>query len=175
MAKYIVLLRGINVSGKNVIKMAALKEALFYSGFEDVQTYIQSGNVILLSPEGIEAVKTKVYKLLQEKFSLDVEVFVFTMPQLQSALDKMPFPKDLPGNRVFITFLSEVPDTALVADLAALDHGAEVYYLDGNVLYFYLPDGMAKSKMNNNYFERKLGLAATGRNVNTVRKLLSMN
>lgn len=174
MRKFIVLLRAVNVSGKNTIKMAALKEKLIEYGFASVQTYIQSGNVVLQSTKNATIVERQIQLLIKEEFDLEIVVFVRTIENLHQALDQSPFEQNLPGNNVFVTFLSAVPELALVNKLATIDHGQEEYLIDGTMLYFYLPEGMAKSKMNNNYFENKLKVAATGRNINTIRKLLAM-
>lgn len=172
--KFVVFLRAVNVSGKNIIKMAKLKTSLLAAGLEDVSTYIQSGNIVLQSNLDNVKLQEKVKGLIQKDFSLDVEVFVLSVAELQAALDQNPFPVNAEPNKVFITFLSESPDGQMLQDLQHVDHGVETFEVKGAVLYFYLPDGMAKSKMSNNYFEKKLKVTATGRNLNTVRKMLAL-
>lgn len=174
MPQYIVFLRAVNVSGKNIIKMQALKAALHAAGFEGVQTYIQSGNLLLESKLKAPALEKQLKALIAAEFQLDIEVFVKTREALQQALDHCPYGAECAPNRVFITFLDRRPDTALLAQLQAIDHKAEIFNVWEEVLYFYLPDGMAKSKMSNPYFETKLKLKATGRNVNTVNKMLEL-
>lgn len=172
--KHIILLRGINVSGKNSIKMQDLRLLLTNAGFEEVISYIQSGNIILSSPLAKNEVKSTIHHLIQEKLGLDIEVFVITAEELHQALLNNPFQMEHEPNKLFITFLSAQPSTDLVNKLQAKNHGQEEFQLINNVLYFYLPEGMAKSKMNNNYFEKSLKVKATGRNLNTVQKLISL-
>lgn len=174
MSQYIVFLRAVNVSGKNIIKMQTLKEVLQAAGFEGLQTYIQSGNLLLESKLKAPALQKQLKALIAAEFQLDIEVFVKSREALQQALDHCPFGSECAPNRVFITFLDRRPDAALLEQLQAVDHKAEVFGVWEEVLYFYLPDGMAKSKMSNQYFETKLKLKATGRNVNTVNKMLDL-
>lgn len=174
MQQYIVFLRAVNVSGKNIIRMHELKAALQAAGFEDVQTYIQSGNIVLKSRLKSPSVTKQIKELIAKEFKLDIEVFVKSREHVQQALDHCPYGPECAPNRVFITFLDRKPEADLVDALQAVDHKGEVFALWEDVLYFYLPEGMAKSKMSNNYFESKLKLKATGRNVNTVNKMLEL-
>lgn len=173
-AKHIIFLRGINVSGKNSIKMQDLRSLLTDAGFEEVMSYIQSGNIILSSPLPTKEVKSAIHQLIQEKLGLDLEVFVVTGEELHQVLLNNPFQAGHEPNRLFITFLSDQPSIDLINKLQEKDHGQEEFQLINNMLYFYLPQGMAKSKMNNNYFEKALKVKATGRNLNTVQKLISL-
>lgn len=172
--KYIVLLRAVNVSGKNIIKMADLRERLTEAGFLDVDTYIQSGNIILTSDDSPAAVKTSVHALLQSHFALDIETFVVDAKQIERIIAGIPAERTTEPNRLFITLLNQIPDEQLVNQLRLTDHGDEWFHTVENVLYFYLPHGAYKAKMSNNYFERKLKVSGTGRNLNTFRKLLEL-
>lgn len=172
--QYVVFLRAVNVSGKNIVKMAVLKEVLEQSGFEAVKTYIQSGNIILKSKDGADGVSQQVHRLIQKYFDLDIIVFVCTPDMLQQALKHNPYPADVPPNKVYFTFMDAVPEPEALKALQAMDFGSDVWEIKDRVLYFYLPDGMANSKMSNNLFEKKLKVQATGRNLNTIRKVLAM-
>lgn len=174
MQQYIVFLRAVNVSGKNIIRMQELKAALQAVGFEGVQTYIQSGNIVLQSRLKAPAVTKQIKELIATEYNLDIEVFVKSRAALQEVREHCPYGPECPPNRVFITFLDRKPDAALVEVLLAIDHKGEVFALWEDVLYFYLPEGMAQSKMGNPYFESKLKLKATGRNVNTINKMLEL-
>lgn len=175
MITYVVFLRGINVSGKNIIKMSDLKECLSAIDFMSVQTYIQSGNIILKSRLDKEKVQNEIANLIEKHFSLKIPVFVFTIDEIENSLKNNPFSDDLPGNKVFFTFLNQIPKRDLISLLSEIDFGNEEFKIIENVLYFYLPEGMAKSKMNNNFFEKKLDVIATGRNVNTVSKMIELS
>lgn len=91
--QYVVLLRGINVGGKNKVPMAGLKNCLELLGFVDVITYIASGNVILKSALSEERVKDEIEKILPVKFKLEselIKVLVLTSNQLETIIDKKP-------------------------------------------------------------------------------------
>ncbi|KGE13417.1 DUF1697 domain-containing protein [Sphingobacterium deserti] len=171
---YIVLLRAVNVSGKNMIKMAELRQELQVAGFSNVITYIQSGNILLKSLEPADIVAGKVKVLIEDKFGLTLEVFVLDRSFLQKALDKIPIKGKLAPNHLFITVLNKEPDKALLEKVKAIDHADETFDIVENILYFYLPNGAARAKMSNNYFEKKLHVIATGRNLNTYQKLLEL-
>lgn len=174
MQQYIVFLRAVNVSGKHIIKMQELRTALQAAGFGDVQTYIQSGNILLKSRLKAPAVTKQIKALIAKEFNLDIEVFVRSKHSLEQAREHCPYGPGCPPNRVFITFLDRKPEAALLEALQSVDHKEEVFAVWEDVLYFYLPEGMAKAKMGNPYFESKLKLKATGRNVNTVHKMLAL-
>ncbi|MBN9293223.1 MAG: DUF1697 domain-containing protein [Flavobacteriia bacterium] len=172
--KFVVFLRGINVSGKNIIKMEELKKQLSAAGFSEVLTYIQSGNIVFNSLYNKEETERKVSELIKERFQLDIPVFVLSSEDLTQALANNPFSADSEPSKLFFTFLKGELSSELLEKLRQQDHGEGVFHLEGNVLYFYLPEGMARSIMNNNYFEKKLKITATGRNLNTVNKMMSM-
>ena len=174
MQTFVVLLRAVNVSGKNIIKMAELRSALISAGFEQVSTYIQSGNIILRSNSKKQQVRDAIKELIDHQFGVKTEAFVLTLTELETALRYHPFDSSCEPNKVFVTFLSDIPGEDLLENLKKADHGAEAFEVNNKVLYFHVPDGMAKAKMNNNYFEQKLKVVATGRNLNTVRKLIEL-
>ena len=174
MNTYIIFLRAINVSGRNIIKMTDLKTALTEAGFKNVSTYIQSGNIILKSDKEKRIVEQQMKLLIQEKFLVDSAVFCLDVSEVETALQNNPFPADAPNNKVFITFMKSVPSEKNVCALTAFDFGNDSFEIINNVLYFYVVDGMAASKMNNNFFEKKLQTIATGRNLNTIQKVITL-
>lgn len=174
MKTYIVLLRGVNVSGKNIVKLAVLKAALIENGFINVATYIQSGNIILSSDLNKDVVATKVQQLIFDHFQLQIAVFCLDLKEMETALQNNPFTDNIEPNKLFFTFLNDEPAVDLLASLETLDFANDQFKVIDKVLYFYLPDGMSNSKLNNNFFEKKLQLTATGRNLNTINKLLDL-
>ena len=174
MHTYIVLLRGINVSGKNLVKMDALKQALLTHGFTKVSTYIQSGNIVVQTPLDKTAAQKQFEAVLLNQFQVNVPVFILLLSDLENAVANNPFPATAEPNKVFFTFLDTVPNTTLVEKLQTIDFGNEVFHVQNKILYFYVPNGMGKSKMNNNFFEKKLNVTATGRNLNTILKLIAL-
>ena len=174
MKTYVVLLRGVNVSGKNIIKMAVLKTVLIDNDFQNVTTYIQSGNIILSSDLSKEAVSKKIQQLINDHFQLQIAVFCLDLNEMETVLQKNPFTDNIEPNKLFFTFLNEEPAADLLADLEKIDFATDQFKVIDKVLYFYLPKGMANSKLNNNFFEKKLKVTATGRNLNTIHKLIDL-
>lgn len=174
MKTYIVLLRGVNVSGKNIVKMAVLKDILIDNDFKNVTTYIQSGNIILSSDLGKDVVVTKVQQLINDHFQLQIAVFCLNLQEMETALQNNPFTENIEPNKLFFTFLNEEPAADLLADLEKIDFANDQFKVIDKVLYFYLLNGMSNSKLNNNFFEKKLNVTATGRNLNTINKLIDL-
>jgi uncharacterized protein (DUF1697 family) len=170
MKTYIVILRGINVSGKNILPMAALREMLSSLQFENVQTYIQSGNIVLNSELFKEEVIGKVKKGIAAKFGYDVPVLARTIDEWENAIANNPYPI---GNHkiVSFTFLNEVPVETTIAINITND---DVYTVVNDMVYMYCSDGFGRTKLTNNLFEKKLKVTATSRNYRTTMKLLEM-
>ncbi|MGV6943661.1 DUF1697 domain-containing protein [Sphingobacterium kyonggiense] len=171
MKSYIIFLRAVNVSGKNIIKMSALKSILEEKGFQNVVTYIQSGNIYLNTDLEKNELESLLHQLIKDHFQLDISCFIIEPAKLEQVIHDNPYCNGEEPNRVFITFLDTIPDSSLIAELKAIDYNPETFFINKDILYYHLPMGMAKSKFNNNFFEKKLKLIATGRNVNTVLKM----
>src|SRR5689334_7983567 len=126
MARYAVLLRGINIGPRNRIAMPALREALADAGFEDVQTYVQSGNVVLSSPAKAETVGRKVEKLIRDTFELEIDVVVRTATDLKRIQRANPLGKVAKNpKRYQVTFLDKKLPAAKVRELEAAATGGE--------------------------------------------------
>lgn len=174
MYTYIALLRGINVSGQKKIPMAELRELLGNSGLENVQTYIQSGNVIFQSEKAdIKALEGTIHEAIKSHFGFDVPILVVTPKELQQIFDDAPFPQNEKEKSYFM-FLYEEPDKILVDQVRQLNYPNEVFKITDNCVYFYCSTGYGKAKCSNNFFERKLKVTATARNYKTMIKLIAM-
>lgn len=171
MNSFIVLLRAVNVSGKNIIKMTELKSHLDYANFKNVKTYIQSGNIILKSELDKHKIQRTITDLIHREFDLDVYVFTLTAQELHNIIENNPFPNNPPPNKVYSTLLAHTPAQEDIDKLNQIDLGEERYVLKDDVFYFYVPEGMANSKLSNQFIENKLKVKATGRNLNTILKL----
>ena len=172
---HIVLLRGINIGARNRIAMPALREALEAAGFEDVRTYVQSGNVVLASSAKPEAVQRKVEALIGKEFGLEIAVVVRSKAQLAAVAKRNPLKgvaKD--PKRYQVTFLSKkLPAKAVGAlEEAATEH--EQFVVDGREVYAWHPDGAARSKLWAKLAGKGLGVTATSRNWTTVEALLEL-
>jgi len=171
---YISILRGINVSGHNSIKMEALRQMYAELGYINIFTYIQSGNIIFQSestnPGDIE--KTITEKIFQS-FNCIVPVFVLTVVELNEALENNPFRNDATKDTAFLhlTFLSDAPDKILVEKIQKDIYLPDEFAVLNKTIYLYCPNGYGNTKLSNTFFENKLKLKATTRNLRTALKL----
>jgi uncharacterized protein (DUF1697 family) len=175
--KYIALLRGINVSGQKKILMKDLTVLLEKNGFENVLTYIQSGNIVFDSViKSAKEIEKIISTLILKKYKFEVEVLVIDEKYLKSVIAKNPFTKRpfFDEKKMYITFLNEKPTKEKLAELSKITSGADHWEYENLQLYFYCPDGYGKTKFSNNLVENKLKLIATTRNWNTVNVLYKM-
>lgn len=173
---WIALLRGINVGGKNIVKMAKLRDELMKLGLLEVQTYIQSGNVVFATTgrASKNSLQKQISACLLDKFNVESPVLVLSGSDLLKSLEDNPFAgAGLQPNMVHFYFLFSKPkqvDWPKIEQLAAASERVE---LGDQALYFAAPDGLARSKLAV-AMEKLLGVNATGRNVRTVSKLAEM-
>jgi uncharacterized protein (DUF1697 family) len=177
MTKFIVLLRGINVSGQKKIKMSDLKSLFEDLSFSKVQTYIQSGNVIFSAKEkSNKKLEHKISSAIKSKFGFDVQVIVVTPDEIEYVIRNNPFlKKKKESERLYVTFLSENPPAENMKKLNAVDYSPEEYIIDGRYIYMFAPNGYGKAKLNNNFIENKLKVFGTTRNWRTVNKLFELS
>ena len=168
MKTYVMLLRGINVGGKNILPMKELTAILKQLGCEQVKTYIQSGNVVFTSSENPA---DKARHAIEGKYGFRPEILVLDKKTLEKAAENNPFPAD-EGKAVhfYFAFARPKPDAGKLANLAA---GTEQFEIKDLVFYLYAPDGIGRSKLAAKV-EACLGVSVTARNLNTVTKLLEL-
>ncbi|WKD84833.1 hypothetical protein KCTC32516_00167 [Polaribacter huanghezhanensis] len=170
MKTYIVLLRGINVSGKNKLPMSELRVLLNKLKFQNVKTYIQSGNIILDADEIKSNVCQKIKEGIASKFGYDVPVLARTIDEWEKAIANNPYPTE--NHKILgFAFLSDIPKEKTFEVNATND---DVYTIIDDVAYIYCPSGMGNTKLTNNLFEKKLKVTATSRNLRTTLKLLEL-
>jgi uncharacterized protein (DUF1697 family) len=169
------LLRGINLGPRNRVPMAGLRAALEDAGFEDVKTYLQSGNVVLSSKAKLEQTAREVERLVQEAFGLDIPVVARTGAQLARVVARNPLgdvatdPK-----RYQVSFLDGQLPAASKQKLEQARIDSERFVVHGREIYAWHPDGVAGSKLWAALAGRDLGVTATARNWTTVTKLLEL-
>ena len=174
MKTYIILLRGINVGGKNKIPMSDLKLCLMEQGFKNVKTYIQSGNVILQSELNEKAIKENIESILPMSFKLDseVKVLVLTPKQIQEIVDNKPkgFGEQPEKYRSDVIFLIEI-DSALAITIFSPKEGVDKVWRGDGVIYFQrLFSELTKSRLNK-IIGTPVYKQMTIRNWNTTTKL----
>jgi uncharacterized protein (DUF1697 family) len=174
-ARQVALLRGINIGPSKRIAMPALRALLTSDGFEDVQTYVQSGNVVLSTDLAPADLEREAERLISEEFGFDVDVVARTHKELIDVVSCNPL-GDIATNpkRYQVSFLSDELDPERVSTLAASAAGSERFVALGRELYAWHPDGVARSKLWAKLAGPGLGVKATARNWTTVTTLLDM-
>jgi uncharacterized protein (DUF1697 family) len=173
--KHVVLLRGINLGPNRRVAMPVLRELLSEAGFEDVRTYVQSGNVVLESKLAAAKVADRCRELISERFGFDVPIVVRTRTELAKVVERDPLGAVAENpKRYQVSFLSERLDPKIVTRLNELVAEPERFVADGHELYAWHPEGVARSKLWNEIAGKRLGVIATARNWTTVTTLLEM-
>jgi uncharacterized protein (DUF1697 family) len=170
-----VLLRGINIGPRNRIAMPKLREVLEDAGFEDVATYVQSGNVVLSSTKKAEAVARECGRLIERHFGLEIDVVTRTRAQLAKVVERDPLGKVATNpKRYQVSFLSGRAPSGLRAKLERAQTEEEAFAIHGREVYAWHPEGVARSKLWALLAGKDLGVTATARNWTTVTKLLEL-
>ena len=175
---YIALLRGINVSGKNKIKMVDLKQLFLNLGFTNVSTYIQSGNVIFSSEEiNISKIEQLIIDEIKIKFKYSVKLLVVKKSELESVFKSNPFlnQKNIDLKKTCATFLNKKPTEEGIAKVKELAAKDKFIIFKNKTAYLYCPNGFGRTKLSNNNIEAKLKISATSRNWNTITKLVELS
>jgi uncharacterized protein (DUF1697 family) len=174
MAIYIALLRAVNVSGHNKIRMADLKKTLESFGLSHVQTYIQSGNVLFESDDRPELIREQLENEIKREFGLSIDVIIRTAEELKQVIANCPFDEEsLPeGAGLHVSFLAETPTQDRIALLSVLEGEPDQCQIVGRDLYLLLHQGVKNSKVL--AVVPKLRVPATARNWRTVNKLIAM-
>jgi uncharacterized protein (DUF1697 family) len=173
---YISLIRGINVGGHKTVKMDELRKAVEALGFQQVRTYVQSGNIVFQAPkQAPSSISKKLEEVITKKFGHAAAVITKTPEELEAAIQHNPFLKEkaIDIARLHVVFLSGTPASADVKKLDAIP-GEDRYRWERDIIFLHLPNGAGNSKLANAPFERWLSVRATTRNWNTVNNLHQM-
>ncbi|HTZ87582.1 MAG TPA: DUF1697 domain-containing protein [Solirubrobacteraceae bacterium] len=173
--KQIVLLRGVNVGGRNKLPMPALREALTAAGMQDVVTYVQSGNVVLSSDAKPDALARECGRVIEESFDLRVGVVVRTRAELAKVVKLDPLGEIADQDKLYqVSFCASKPNARAIAKLAERATGGEQLIARGREIYAWFPNGVGRSKLAAQLSKQDLGVLATARNWTTVNKLLAL-
>ncbi len=173
--RQVALLRGINLGSARRVPMPALRELLGGAGYEGVQTYVQSGNIVLESGLDPRRLERRLEKLISDEFGFDVPVIVRTRAQLARVVKRNPLGDVADNNKRYqVSFLTGKLDRKTADTLRALVVEPEALVISGTEIYAWHPDGVARSKLWNSLASKGLGVGATARNWTTVETLLTM-
>jgi len=175
MATYILLLRGVTPSGRNKIPMNRFRDVLEKAGFAHVRTYIQSGNALVDTELPAHAVEKSVRDLIRNRIGPDLVVLARTGAQLEDAIEANPFIKGYDISRVFFVSFGETPPADKVRELLSLDFSPEKLAFGENTAYMYIPGTYGRGTLSGNFLEKNLGISATMRNFNTMKRLVTMS
>jgi uncharacterized protein (DUF1697 family) len=176
--RYACLLRGINVSGHRRIGMAELCGALAADGLENVVSYLQSGNILFDAQADGAGLTDRVTRIIAEAFGHpDVDALVLDSPRLKRIVAACPIAPDRDDvSKWHFTFLLGPPaeDAAAAAQADRDRFLPERYFAGDGLVYAFCPDGYRRTKIGNDFIERRLKVRATTRNYNTTTKLAEM-
>jgi len=174
--KYVALLRGINVGGKNMLPMKELAALFVTAGCGEVVTYIQSGNVVFCAADKVAGrLQNAIAKQVELQFGLKVPVVLRTASEMQVVSLGNPFLKAGSAEEMLhVSFLADRPEPDLVAGLDVMRSAPDEFAVIGREIYMKLVTGAAKTKLTNAYFDSKLKTVSTMRNWRTVLKLAEM-
>ena len=177
MTTYIALLRGINIGAKKRIRMADLKALVEGLGFTNVQTYVNSGNVVFDSAtrQDDTHLADQIAAALNTRHKLDVPVVVRSAAEMARIVANNPFPNEAEDHKtVHVAFLGEVPASSLVDALADVDKGDDDYRVVGKDIYLHYPNKMSGAVFMPMGFDKALKVISTSRNWRTVVTLAEM-
>jgi uncharacterized protein (DUF1697 family) len=170
--KRVVFIRAVNVGGAK-LPMAELKELAAELGATDVSTYIASGNLLCAPPGKTAEFDRALEAAIKTRYGYFREVISRTPAQLQKALDQHPF-EIVEPRYSYVYFLTGKPEAKAVKAFAAMDFGGDEYRVIGEDLHIRYRDGAGKSDLDAKAIAKALGVQGTGRNLNTVRKLIDL-
>jgi uncharacterized protein (DUF1697 family) len=173
------MLRGVNVGGHNKIKMDALRSLYESLKFTGCQTYVQSGNLVFATRErdsDLNCLAARLQSAIARKFGFSPDVILRTSAELRAAVAKNPFAKHagLDSSKLLVAFLASDPGVQARANLSTIKIAPEEAISAGRELYIYFPNGIGRAKLSWPAIERALKVPFTGRNWNTVTRLLEM-
>lgn len=173
MTTYIALLRAVNVGGHNKIKMAELKRLFEDVGHGQVETYIQSGNVLFTAAQAEQPVRQRLEREIEATFGFPITVVLRTSAELQRLIADCPFTADVlrEGESLYVSLLAEPPSSEGLERLNAYSSEAEEYRVIGREVYLLYRQSILDSKLTNAFLEQRLGVRSTARNWRTINTL----
>ncbi|MEO7673635.1 MAG: DUF1697 domain-containing protein [Pyrinomonadaceae bacterium] len=174
--KYVALLRGINVGGKNMIKMETLRATLGSLGFENVKSYINSGNLVFeTAAADQEALGETIRDAIRIEFGFDIAVMVRSIDEIRSLIDGNPFEGRFENDKdLHVFFLREPLSDEQNSSLLANESENELFLVRGREIFNLLRISILDSVMGKGFIDKKLQIPATARNWRTVKKIAEM-
>ena len=177
---YIALLQGINVGGKNIIKMAELKKVFEDMGFQSVQSYIQSGNVLFISDKEEQQLRMEIETIIENTFGFPVAVILRTLSELETIVAGCPFTREeiagamnvSEGEVLYVSMFVRDPSSKDIERLAKYNTLQDKYKIAGRNIYFLFYNSIRNSKLAGSL--QKTDIPSTSRNFKTISKLAEL-
>lgn len=176
MPDYVAMLRGVNVTG-HYVKMEQLRGLCIRLGFQKVETYVQSGNIVFEAKTGNPALLSKrISGSILESFGFETPVIIRTSNEMENVVANNPFlkEKDVDSSKLHVTFLREAVPKGSMKTLEKLATSQDRFYPASREIYLYCPEGYGRTKLSNNAIEKAVSVTATTRNWRTTNTLLDM-
>jgi len=174
----IAFLRGVNMTGHNMIKMADLAALFKKLGFKDAETYIQSGNVIFTDPDSgtDKEIELLIEEAIRKQLGHDISVMIRTAKELKRILLLNPFipTEEFDQAKHATIFLKESPGQSQTEKLAGIDFPPDKFSVSGKEIFIWCPNGFGKTKLYTNFFENKMKVIGTARNWKTISNLVEI-
>lgn len=175
MTTFVLLLRGVNVSGHKRVPMADLRELATSLGLTDPQTYVQSGNLVVGADRSEAEVAESLQAAIENRFGFEVRVISRPATQFIDIASSHPYSSlDLDERFLHVAFLDRTPEDEVGMLIDAADYEPDRFEANGREIYLAYPNGSGRSKLNHTLLERRLGVTLTARNWRTVLKLAAM-
>jgi uncharacterized protein (DUF1697 family) len=178
MQTYISFLRGVNMTGHNSIRMTELSILYKDLGFNDSETYIQSGNVIFNSINGLSVpdISLRIEQGILEKFNFNIPVLIRTVEEMREIISANPFKmgENFEPSKMAVIFLHEKTSDAQIQKVINIDYPPDKFKISGSEIFIYCPNGFGKTKLYTNFFEKKMGVTGTARNWKTINTILQI-
>jgi uncharacterized protein (DUF1697 family) len=171
----VALLRGINLGSKNRVSMSQLRDLVTGLGYGDVETLVQSGNVVFSDDDPADVAAGRIQKALRKETGLDIAVMGRSGAELAAVVKRSPFGAALEDHRFHhVVFLDRAPDAGLVEAIDRERYLPETFDIDGREVYVLYPNGAGRARLTHGFWEKRLKVMATARNWNTVQRLAEM-
>ncbi|MCX6333441.1 MAG: DUF1697 domain-containing protein [Bacteroidia bacterium] len=178
MQKAVSFLRGVNMTGHNMIRMAELSDLYRKIGFKDAETYIQSGNVVfsLNDNSDIQSIASEIEGAIFKRFKYTIPVLIRTAGEIKKIISANPFQKDNDFDpvKLAVIFLYDDPMDDQTEKVRTIDYPPDKFKIIGKEIFIYCPNGFGRTKLYTNFFEKKMKVTGTARNWKTINTILSI-
>jgi uncharacterized protein (DUF1697 family) len=166
------------MTGHNSLKMADLSDLYRKLGFNDAETYIQSGNVIFNGVDDLTATETalNIEKAILQRFNYNIPVMIRTVEEVRSIISVSPFlaEENFEPSKMAVIFLYEKATEAQIQKVSGINYPPDKFKITGREIFIYCPNGFGRSRLYTNFFEKKMGVTGTARNWKTITTILDI-